>query len=185
MSKSAPQSLINLLPNKAPTGAGSTLHKALSYTKFSFITLGLVLLITLFLQILLIISFNLSYNQIKGSLNTISESQPLEKSVNEMASRIKFIKTLNLQPNTLNLVESFSKLIPLDMKLTDLKVEDGRFSIKGDSLNIQVIRDLDLIFRSQKDFSNFNVTQVVVPSTNSPFYTISASADITQKAGTN
>lgn len=186
MPNTAPQkSSINLIPQKRSAGGTNFLEKSLHYAKFSLITLNLILIIGLFFEVLLAISFATSYGKVKSSLNLINQSQPLENNVNEIASRLKFVKTIANQNTNVGVIKNFSSLIPSELKVTQLQIDSGKLTLKGDALDIRVLRNLAQIFRTSKQFSNFAITQIVAPSTNFAFYTITASATINPGVGVN
>ena len=179
------KSSINLIPRKTLAGSASFLQKSLRYVKFSLITLNLILIVGLFFEALLAVSFTTSYSKVKSSLDLINQSQPLENSVDEITSRLKLIKTIEAQNINSLVVKSFSNLIPVELKVTELRVESGKLILKGDTLDIRVLRSLAQVFKTSTQFSNFSITQIVPPSSNFAFYTITGMASINTTAGVN
>ena len=155
------------------------LTKTAGWVKFSLITLEIFLLLAFFVQLKMVVDYSSAYEKIQNSLKEIQAIQQFEENVNSISSRLKYVKELRKNPDTNALVlGSLEKIIPTEITLTEVKIEKNRLTLSGTMLNINALRSLITSIRANKGLKNFVVTNVVVPSSRSPYYIFSGTVDI-------
>lgn len=170
---------INLIPEKGSAKPISFLSQTISFARFILISLEILLILAFLFQLKILIDFNASYQKIKHTQGEIASSQQLEEGVNDIASRLKFLKILNSQLSpSQGILENLGQIIPKDFILTNLKIEKDKLNLTGSMLDIDVLQTLESLVKERVDLKNFTVSQISIPSKNSPYYSVSASVEI-------
>ena len=177
---------INLVPHKSQTSVSSFLSRSLLFAELSLVSLGIILIIALLFYTKLIWDFNTSFRNVRDNLNGIKANPQMEEKVNEIASRLKYIKDVKKLPDpNISAVDSLGQIIPPGFTLTSLKIDKNKLSISGQLLNPIIISQFSNLVKKGGGMSNFTVTQIAVPTSRSPYYTISATIDISGSEANN
>ena len=187
MPKSAPKSSninINLLPKEGPEGAVNTsLHWLLTVGRFLIIFAEVAALVILFWAIILQTQKNNLEKSIRDKQTTIENERGFVTEFVQTQNRLNQIRQLKEAQFPTNLVLSeMLKLLPTEVKLTELKVDKDAANFNGTFQTTSGLQTLIDSFNASNKLVDLDISTLTTPSTQNPNFTFSAKVTIVPQA---
>ena len=187
MPKSAPKSSninINLLPKEGPEGTVNTgLHWLLTVGRFLIIFAEVAALVILFWAIILQTQKNNLEKSIRDKQTTIENERGFVTEFVQTQNRLNQIRQLKEAQFPTNLVLSeMLKLLPTEVKLTELKVDKDAANFNGTFQTTSGLQTLIDSFNASNKLVDLDISTLTTPSTQNPNFTFSAKVTIVPQA---
>lgn len=176
--KSAPQININLIPREELAGPLKTVIPwALGAGKVLVILAEVIAISALLFSIKLTADRNSFKNAIQTKAAQIESKAKTENEVRAFQKKLENIRSLRKNQTNMSVVlEELEDKLPVDSVLTELKVEGSSVSLSGSVETTQGLQALITVLRESKKIKNLEISQLTVPTEQSPFYTFTAVA---------
>ena len=175
---------INLLPKneleKSPWG--KFLQWALTFGRYTVIFTELTVVIGFLLRFKLDLNLAKINSQIKKNQEIVVSFQALENKVNQLKTKLDFIKK-NQKDNLFpyEILKEIALITPQDIVFSQINLEKGAFSLQGKSLSKNSLVAFINQLRTNNKFSQINLESVSSKGKKGPVIKFSLSAKINHK----
>lgn len=190
MAKAAPKSPdlnINLLPSEGPsTTTGNAIHWILTIGRYLIILTEIVALSTFLLGIYLSQQKNNLKDSIKSKQSSIEEFQTCDPKDEDSFCEDRFLKIqgqidsiASIKSNhfeTNKVMSEFLTLLPQQMKLENLIIENSDISFTGKLLTEQELQTLINSFNTSRKITALDITELSKDISKDPYLRVSATA---------
>ncbi len=172
---------INLLPKSEfeKSSVGKFLDWALTVGRYIVIFTEFIVIVCFLSRFKLDKDLERVNKQIKEQQSIIISFEDLEKNVRYTQDRLKTVKTTSDKNKKLAfLLQELTKIIPIDVILTDLAIDQTKLQISGRALSNNGLNTFLVQLKNSKSFSKINLTQVSSQGRTNPSFVFAIEANL-------
>lgn len=171
---------INLIPQEEfPLPLRNIVPWSLGIGKVLLPLIEIALIVILILNIKLTVDKNSLSNSINDELKLLQRKSESETQIKSFQNKLSFITRLqNAHQSVIPLLDEIELRLPQDALITEMRFENQKLVLSGNLHTPEGLQALISSLRESKKIKNLDITQLTVPTPQSPLYTFTAVAGL-------